>query len=67
MPRQFYRKKLFPRQSRTAMKAMTEDPIPEARPKVLGKSDKGIYAAFYYRSDDQRHKVLVPMENDHFR
>ena len=49
------------------MKAMTEDPIPEARPKVLGKSDKGMYAAFYYRSDDQRCKVLVPMENDHFR
>ena len=46
---------------------MTEDPIPEATPKVLGKSDKGIYAAFYYRSDDQQHKVLVPLENDHFR
>ena len=58
---------MFPRQSRTAMKAMTEDPIPEASPKVLGKSDKGIYAAFYYRSDNQSQKVLVPMENDHFR
>ena len=59
--------KLYPRQSRTAMKAMTEDPIPEATPKVLGKSDKGIYTAFYYQSDNQRQKVLVPMENDHFR
>ena len=59
--------KLFPRRSRTAMKAMTEDPIPEAMPKVLGESNKGIYAAFYYQSDNQRHKVLVPMENDHFR
>ena len=64
-----FRRKLLtafkPRRTRTAMKAF--EPLPEAEPKFLGKSNKGIYAAFYYRNENQRQKVLVPMENDHFR